>query len=203
MVADVAADPAQAIGNSALLGALADAWANGSWAASPDYLSEAMSRAYRGRGPILECGSGLSTILVAAVTRGTGRPVLSLENSDVWARRVSAELAACGFSHAQVALSPLRSVNGYDWYDAVGSLPKAITLVLCDGPPGTTRGGRSGLVPECWDCLAPDVVILLDDAARAGEVAIVGSWTRDYPLAVRLVESGRNPYAILERSSRT
>ncbi len=201
LVRRVVENPVAAMDDRELLERISNAWGNGPWTASTDYLQTSMSLARAARGPILECGSGLSTILVAAATRGTGRPVITLEHSGAWARRVGAELDRAGLGHARVAHSPLKSTASYDWYSVPEPLPHGLSLVLCDGPPGTTRGGRSGLVPEIWNLLSSDVVILLDDASRDGEQAAVASWTAQYPLVAHVDETARNPYATLRRSS--
>ena len=49
-------------------------------------------------------------------------------------------------------------------------------LVVCDGPPADTVGGRYGLVPIMRDRLAPGCAILLDDAEREHERAIARRW---------------------------
>jgi hypothetical protein len=44
---------------------------------------------------------------------------------------------------------------------------------VCDGPKGTTRGGRYGLAPVMKDRLAPGCIVLLDDTSREAERAII------------------------------
>ena len=201
LIRRVVADPGLPQREPAIVSTLGALWGNGSWSASTDYLTTAMARAVGGTGPILECGSGLSTILVAAVTRGTGRRLISLEHLDMWADRVATELRVAGLSHARVLHAPLTTHSGYDWYDVPEALPTGISLVLCDGPPGATHGGRSGLLPECWGQFDDDVEILLDDAGRAGEQEVIDRWTADYPVSSTVVSTARNPFAVLRRSA--
>src|SRR5207237_8682566 len=44
-------------------------WANKSWSASEDYLVSCSQHAMACHGPILECGSGLTTILVGLIAQ--------------------------------------------------------------------------------------------------------------------------------------
>jgi hypothetical protein len=55
-------------------------------------------------------------------------------------------------------------------------MPGRFALVVCDGPPYDTKGGRYGLVPRMRERLQPGCVILLDDAYREQERAIARRW---------------------------
>ena len=58
-------------------------------------------------------------------------------------------------------------------------LPERIDFVLCDGPPADreeARLARYGLVPTLGDRFADAVTILLDDASRPGERAVLERW---------------------------
>ncbi len=79
-------------------------------------------------------------------------------------------------------LQPLVSYGPFDWY-SVGPhvLPRSFSLVVCDGPPGDTRGGRMGLMPVLHDHLAPGCRIPVDDTFRSGERHVIEQWRRAYP----------------------
>jgi hypothetical protein len=71
----------------------------------------------------------------------------------------------------------LKTYAGYAWYDPpLARMPSAFSMVVCDGPPADTVGGRYGLVPVMRRRLAPGCVILLDDAVREHERAIARRW---------------------------
>ncbi len=55
-------------------------------------------------------------------------------------------------------------------------LPNDFSLVVCDGPPGVTRGGRSGMLPRMRTKLADKVSIFVDDTNREAEGALVKRW---------------------------
>jgi predicted O-methyltransferase YrrM len=197
---EFARDPMRACSDAALMARLERFWRNAHWPASPAFLREAVARAVQGNGPIVECGSGLSTILLALCTKDTRRPVVALEHDAAWAARVRKWLRLVGARHVRVLDAALTDFAEYTWYDFPrDQRPTEIALVICDGPPGTTRGGRSGLLPQLWENLAPTAVILLDDAARAGEEAAMTHWMMRYGLHATLHHSDK-PFAILERA---
>src|SRR5688572_24455143 len=61
---------------------------NRRWAASTQVLLELARRADLAREGILECGSGASTLLIAARTAGRALPVVALEQSVRWHAKV-------------------------------------------------------------------------------------------------------------------
>jgi hypothetical protein len=160
-----------------LLSDLVRGWGN-SWSAQLEYLEGTLSEVRRNDGPILECGSGLSTLLIGAIAQTRGASVWSLEHEPRWAERVQKYLHQYGIYSVTVCMAPLRSYGEFDWYglSALQPVPNGISLVICDGPPGSTRGGRLGLVPVMLEKLRADCTILLDDGARAEERAIAERW---------------------------
>ncbi|MDO9580730.1 MAG: hypothetical protein Q7J06_09235 [Bacteroidales bacterium] len=59
-------------------------------------------------------------------------------------------------------------------------------LVICDGPPGGTKGGRSGLIPVMRSKLERSALILLDDAARPYERLIAELWLNKFHAKVEV-----------------
>lgn len=162
-----------------LLTDLVRGWGN-TWSAQLEYLVASLNAARRTDGPILECGSGLSTLLIGAVAQARGTRVWSLEHEPKWAARVQKYLDKYRIRSVTVCTAPIRSYGEFDWYalTSLQTLPGKISLVICDGPPGGTRGGRYGLVPVMLDKLAPDCTILLDDGARTEEREIAERWAK-------------------------
>jgi hypothetical protein len=155
-------------------------WGNEQWSAREDYLAACLAAALAARGPILECGTGLTTVVLGVVAQRTGNAVWALEHRGEWGARVETHLRRYGGDAVRVSTGPLKAYAGYDWYDPpVGAMPEAFALVVCDGPPGATRGGRYGLVPVMRARLPPGCVILLDDARRGGERAVAARWSAD------------------------
>jgi hypothetical protein len=58
-------------------------------------------------------------------------------------------------------------------------MPDSFSLVICDGPPGTVKGGRLGLISVMRSRFAEGCEILLDDAWRQQERQIAEEWSRE------------------------
>jgi hypothetical protein len=174
---------------------LAVGWDNQRWSAGPEYLDAVAAAALAEQGPVLECGSGLTTLLLATISGYTGSPVLTLEHDERCFDLVRSRLRRFGLE-ADVRLAPLRSYGEYDWYDVDPGALHVFSLVVCDGPPGSTRGGRFGLLPVIGDRLLPGCAILVDDAARPAEQEILRRWSDD--VSLRFTVRGERPFAVVE-----
>lgn len=148
---------------------------------------------------IMECGSGLSTVMLAAACRKIGQgKVISLDHEQEYASRTQQALEAYGLDEiATVIYSPLVSyqLNGeqYQWYE-VGQLEEvAINMLIIDGPPGPMqKHSRYPVLPILFSRLADGCNIFLDDASRDDEREIVRMWERQFPgLTSRYIETER------------
>lgn len=108
-----------------------DAWGN-PFAATPELLLGLAMVARATEGPILECGSGLSTVVLAAASGG--RPVHTLEQSPIYADNLR-EILARHSLDATVHCAPVG-----DWYEAPHLGNTKWGLVFLDGPRG--KGSR-------------------------------------------------------------
>jgi Methyltransferase domain len=174
---------------------LAVGWDNERWSAGPEYLDAVAAAALGEQGPILECGSGITTLVLATISEYTGSQVLTLEQDERCFELVRSRLRRLGLE-ADVRLTPLRSYGEYDWYDIDPADLHAFSLVVCDGPPGATRGGRFGLLPVLRERLLPGCAILVDDAARPAEQEILRRWSHD--VSLRFTVRGERPFAVVE-----
>jgi predicted O-methyltransferase YrrM len=154
-------------------------WAN-SWSVKPEYIAAFLRGAREAEGPILECGSGLSTVLLGSVAQRTGNRVWSLEHDRAWAKRTRDALRRFGITSVELCVSDLRDYGSYTWYNPPAArMPTDFALVVCDGPPGQTPGGRYGLLPILGSHLKPGCTILLDDAARPMEREALARWAHE------------------------
>jgi hypothetical protein len=190
-----AADPeASLTAGNGLLGELIEGWGNSGWSAQQDYLRACLEAALTTSGPILECGSGLSTLLLGAVARQRGCEHWALEHMEPWAAKIEKCVARHDLRATRICVAPLRRYAGFDWYDPpLASMQRAFSLVVCDGPPAHTRGGRYGLLPVMRNHLAPGCVILLDDAEREHERAIAWRWQAEAGASHEVVQ-GAKPF---------
>lgn len=175
-------DPIAGARNDALLRRLVHGWDNEGWSANVEYLRRvAQALIERPGSAVLECGSGLSTLVLGAVAARTGSRVYALEHTPTWRERVEQALARGGIVAATVVAAPIVDHGEFAWYqpsDAV--LAERFALVVCDGPPGSTRGGRYGLLPVMRQSLADDCVVLLDDAGREAERTVLRRWAAEF-----------------------
>jgi predicted O-methyltransferase YrrM len=191
----VIADPLKAVDDEGCLGALVYGWGNEGWSAEHEYLRHMVRVVHRlGSQPVLECGSGLSTLLLAATAASQGGHVTSLEHVPRWADRVRKELKRYGLlENATPRVAPLRSYGAFTWYDAP-DVVGPFAAVVCDGPPSATPGGRYGLMPVMGGQLRSGCQILLDDAARSEEQEILRQWQKESGATYR-VFGGEKPFA--------
>lgn len=193
-----------AVPDTSLLNKLATEWGNEGYSAHDEYLQEVAHQAATTEGSILECGTGLTTLVLASIAGRRGVRVCSLEHDREWFMRVSRRLSAVGLDTSTITLAPLHTYNGYAWYDPPASaVPANIKLVVCDGPPGETLGGRYGLLPRMRSRLAPGALILVDDAGRDDEATIVNQWLREGCSLVTPPKDQYRSYAIISYTSQS
>ena len=172
-----------------LVEGLASMPALGGWAATAPtviYLVESVLASERPP-VVLECGSGTSTVWLAAAVRrrGDGR-VVALEHDVAYAEQTRRDLARHGLEKVgTVADAPLiecTTTSGTaPWYDvsALGDL-SGVTLLFVDGPPGATAPhARRPAFELLVDRLADDAIVVLDDTHRRVEREIVDAWTTE------------------------
>src|SRR5678815_1962694 len=122
-------------------------WSNEGFSANLEYLEAVADHSVKTKGPVLECGSGVTTILMGILCGKRNIAVWSLEHYDEWRQRVSGVLADNDIAGVHVCAAPLIEYGEFVWYDPpLTKMPEAFSLVICDGPPGTTKGGRYGLL---------------------------------------------------------
>ncbi len=127
---------------------------------------------------ILECGSGVSTVLLARLLRERERGVLtSLEHDLHWATLIQDQLHREDLDQiARVVHAPLQ--GSPEWY-RLGEMPDEIDLLIVDGPPADKPGrgaARAPALARLGGNLVDGAVVFLDDIDRPGEQQIIKSW---------------------------
>ena len=156
-------------------------------AAAPDALRELVRIVDRTRPEhILELGSGVSTIVMAARLRRLGQgSLVALEHIPLYAAATRHQLEAQGLADvATVVDAPLVAtrVGGTEWrwYELGPAVPERIDLLFVDGPPGDmARLARYPALPLLHDRLAPGALIVVDDGDRRDEREMVRRWTSE------------------------
>jgi len=164
-----------------LMNRLIYGWGNPDWSADALYLMECGKQAQKAEDLILECGSGLTTVVMSLVKKESTQ-IIALEHHADWAEKVRNQTNLLNGVNVDVVDCALKPYGDFDWYDIHHCLLKDISLVVCDGPPASTLGGRVGLLPLVHDYLKPLCVVLLDDFQRQQEQDIVATWSKQSPL---------------------
>ncbi|MDH3590939.1 MAG: hypothetical protein OER88_03620 [Planctomycetota bacterium] len=150
------------------------AWGNEAWSPDIAFITAIAERAASRGGDFLDCGSGLSTIVAAALTQRHGGRVWSLEQDKSWHEYMTRVVKRLGIDNVVLWCAPVRAYDdGFVWFDLEGrQLPAEFTAVFCDGPaidpkrwPEPHRSNwRLGLVPVLRERGIGFREIVLDDA---------------------------------------
>ena len=158
------------------------------WAGSPDFLL-AITDEILARRPdcVMECSSGVSTIVVARCLQMNGAGhAYCLEHGPEYAAKTRALLKRYGLGDwATVLDAPLQNGDSETpWYaeEAIpGNIPP-IDMLIIDGPPGGTAPfARFPALPRLMPRMADHHIVILDDADREDEVKIIRRWMALYP----------------------
>jgi predicted O-methyltransferase YrrM len=158
------------------------------WVASPDLLVH-LARAVLDRRPgvVVECGSGVSTLVIARALQlnGSGR-VHALECVPPFAEMTRERIGRAGLSDlvevVDAQLVPAGE-GGPLWYDApsVAALPDPIDLIFVDGPQSRDGASRAPVLDGLLPRLAPGGAVLFDDARRPDMEALRKQIRRRFP----------------------
>jgi hypothetical protein len=176
---------------------LGRAWGDDGFRAAGGYLEEVARRAVEAQGPVLEIGSGLTTLVLGTLLGRRNVPVWTLEHHEEYFHHTQARLIRCGLTNVQLTFAPLRDYGEFVWYDPpLDALPRDFSIVVADGPPGDVKGGRFGLLPVLRSNFASGVIILLDDAEREKEQAVLRTWASEYGLSHQLQARDGKAWAV-------
>ena len=136
---------------------------------------------HAGRTRIVECGSGVSTVLLARLLRERGAGgLVALEHDAHWAGLVREQLLREGLEAiARVLHAPLTGEP--PWYGgaALDEVPPEVDLLLVDGPPAFDPGHEARRAPALgWfaERLVTGATVILDDIDRPGERQVIADW---------------------------
>ena len=160
------------------------------WPICPDFAVLLASEIVRRKPEIIvELGCGTSTLISGYCLEKLGRGrVESLDHERTFADICRENLKVHGLEgFAVVHEAPLcdLELGGKSWryYDIspLRGIPP-IDMLVVDGPPGELgRLARYPALPLLYERLSESAVILVDDADRADERAMVGMWVVEHP----------------------
>tara|TARA_R110000796_G_scaffold203024_4_gene319329 strand:- start:2164 stop:3414 length:1251 start_codon:yes stop_codon:yes gene_type:complete len=139
------------------------------WSCEANSLVVAIKMAESADGPIIETGSGISTVLMAAATNHT---VYCLEHSEHYAERLRQLAHGANVHNIGLCLTDL--VGG--WYELTGkTLPSQFAFGLNDGPL-RVLGDRRRFMDVFGDVTS---TIMCDDTNEHGYKEFLKSWAND------------------------
>jgi predicted O-methyltransferase YrrM len=163
------------------------------WAISPDF-ANLLAGVIRRQRPqtIVELGGGVSTLIAGyALEACGGGTLISVDHAEQFTEAARRQAAEHGLEAAirfiTAPLTPI-ALGGaiWQWYDPSRlALPPAIDLLVVDGPPQQDNPqplARYPALPVLFEALRPGALIVLDDADRADETAIVARWLAEFPV---------------------
>ena len=130
---------------------------------------------------IVECGSGVSTVVLARLLRERhAGGLVALEHDRHWAALVQDHLRRETLDTiARVLHAPLQGEP--PWYGLAGleEVPDEVDLLVVDGPPACdpdhgTR--RAPALPRFAEQLVVGATVVLDDINRPGERKVIAGW---------------------------
>jgi len=155
------------------------------WAASPDFLRK-VCEVFAAHEPklVVECSSGVSTLVLAYMVKRAGRGrIVSLEHDATYAAQTRALLRRHGVEHfVEVQVAPLVDLKLTDWsgrwYDVSDlRIDAPIDMLVIDGPPAEMQHqSRYPAYPVLRASMSDNAVILLDDSGREDEREAVRRW---------------------------
>lgn len=149
---------------------------NNRWGAPPDVLQLAAGLARQSELPILEMGTGLSTVVMAGAS---SQKVWSVEHDKLFADELERMTAQAGVSNVTLVTTEIKD----GWYDLAGvKLPKQFGLAFVDGPP---RAGTDRM--RFFDAYGDRCkIILCDDADDPGYAQKLTAWANSRKREIKI-----------------
>jgi len=144
---------------------------------------------------IVECGSGVSTVVIGNLLKQRKRGHLySLEDDEQWCGFLAQLIASQGLDkYVTLVHAPLQRCPDIDadvmWYatdkaKSVLQTVKCIDLVIVDGPKSVYDLSRVPALPFFMPWMDAHTLLVLDDANRSKEQAVLAKWQQDYDIEI-------------------
>jgi hypothetical protein len=170
--------------------ALFNAWGNRTYSLKPVVLQRLYRIGLTVPLPILDIGSGLSTIVAAVAAERAGIEVHALESGEAYVPRLQNMLEALNIGGVSVHLCETRD----GWYAIPQDLPDAFGLVVVDGP---MELANRGLVYDLLADRLASACVIADDINIRSIAQPFNRWT----LAAGRVAERFGSYAVARPSS--
>ena len=180
------------------ISAFRDAWGrDDGFASDADFLGQLIKLLTAG--PVLECGTGVTTLCENYAGLYRGFKTFALEQDPRYS-----EVSHWKLEAVRVLTSPLRDYGGYYWYDVRDSLPAHFALIVCDGPYIDRALGepyysswRYGLMPWLRDNGKTFDKLLLDDVNDVRGPALLARWQQEFAVRIERIPSVHGECAVI------
>jgi hypothetical protein len=187
------------------LAAFHKAWGNEGFSADRRYLAEVIRLIEAHPGPVLECGTGGTTVLAGVLAERYDFDVYSLEQDPEWSVASRRAVRYNDLKRVRIFDTPLKKFSDYMWYDTERvSLPKHFGLIICDGPfIEQTLGDpiypnwRYGVLPYLKQSGTTFDALLLDDVNDQRAKGVLDRWQREYDAKQELISAQEGDCAII------
>ncbi len=152
------------------------------FAASPDMLFQVLALIDKHHPKVIvELGSGSSTRLISSYleSKNMDCAFISVEHDETYLELTAADANVQKVQLCHCPLAPFRHEGvTYSWYDVTDlKLPGSIDMLIVDGPPDHLNPlARFPAYPAFRDRLSDQAIIVMDDADRQDEEAIIQKW---------------------------
>lgn len=123
---------------------------------------------------VLELGAGQTTQLLDAWARASGGNVFTFEHDQYWADRIAATVNPTKTHVHHLPLVDIPAPGGFvKWYanPPANAFPKdGFDLVIVDGPVGTSRLSRYGIIEHIPTWLNKEWAVIWDDLDRPADL---------------------------------
>lgn len=146
--------------------------------ADDPFVTTTLEAAANATGPVLQCGAGPMTVLLAMTMQRRSQYLWCLEHSSSTAATVRSQLARYDIRAGQVVCAPAEAFGDHIWYVLdVKHLPRGIGLVVCDGSNVLPNGMR-GVVRRLERHLDQRCVVLVRNTNRPKDLDFAAKWAK-------------------------
>jgi hypothetical protein len=181
----------------------------GTWAIEPDF-GRLLLDQFQHATPslIVECGSGVSTLVLGSALRANGAGKLySLEHEPAFAEATRSRIQDLGLTRwVDVVSAPLASqpfeAGEISWYDRnrVPNFGRPIDLLVVDGPPSVEPFSRWPALEVFYAQLSAEACVLSDDGRRRNERKTAFRWASAFPdLELYWIDTLKGTWMLLKR----
>ena len=187
------------------LNSFRSAWSNEGFSADVRYLAETIRLLEKHRGPVLECGTGATTLIAGILGERYGFDTYCLEQDKAWGQLTRRALDYHRIRRVHILDTPLQSYGPYAWYNTTGlQLPKHFGLILCDGPfvdrcrgDAIYKSWRYGVLPFLHRTDSTFDALLLDDVNDKRARSVLQRWFADWNTRHDVISSEDGECAIV------